>query len=170
MTYKLNLFHKQDCAVLKGSITLRQSAASISWQLYLRLNVESHSKRLSSSLPPAPNSLRENEIGIGTQVGTIVGADPSGSQILGVIFLLEWCLQGWSSVFLGGHIDSMVLGEPSKSAFSQGWFSSPPPVQCHEPLPINLQALCLLDQVPWIYLSLPLYNHKGFNLGHTWMV
>ena len=22
---------------------------------------------------------------------------------------------------------------------------------------------------PWIYLSLPLYNHKGFDLGHTWM-
>ena len=24
--------------------------------------------------------------------------------------------------------------------------------------------------IPWIYLSLPLYNHKGFGLGHTWMV
>ena len=22
----------------------------------------------------------------------------------------------------------------------------------------------------WVYLSLPLYNHKGFDLGHTWMV
>ena len=22
---------------------------------------------------------------------------------------------------------------------------------------------------PWIYLSPPLYNHKGFDLGHTWM-
>ena len=22
---------------------------------------------------------------------------------------------------------------------------------------------------PWIYLSFPLYNHKGFDLGHTWM-
>ena len=28
----------------------------------------------------------------------------------------------------------------------------------------------LSDLIPWIYLSLPLYNHKGFNLGHTWMV
>ena len=27
-----------------------------------------------------------------------------------------------------------------------------------------------LDLIPWIYLSLPLYNHKGFDLGHTWMV
>ena len=26
------------------------------------------------------------------------------------------------------------------------------------------------DLIPWIYLSLPLYNRKGFNLGHIWMV
>ena len=25
------------------------------------------------------------------------------------------------------------------------------------------------DLIHWIYLSLPLYNHKGFDLGHTWM-
>ena len=24
--------------------------------------------------------------------------------------------------------------------------------------------------IPWMYFSLPLYNHKGFNLSHTWMV
>ena len=28
----------------------------------------------------------------------------------------------------------------------------------------------LSDLIPWICLSLPLYNHKGFDLGHTWMV
>ena len=28
----------------------------------------------------------------------------------------------------------------------------------------------LSDLIPWIYFSLPLYNHKGFDLGHTWMV
>ena len=27
----------------------------------------------------------------------------------------------------------------------------------------------LSDLIPWIYLSLPLYIHKGFELGHTWM-
>ena len=26
------------------------------------------------------------------------------------------------------------------------------------------------DLIPWIYFSLPLYNHKGFDLGHTWMI
>ena len=24
--------------------------------------------------------------------------------------------------------------------------------------------------IPWIYFSLPLYNHKEFDVGHTWMV
>ena len=28
----------------------------------------------------------------------------------------------------------------------------------------------LSDLIPWIYLSLPLYSHKGFDLGHIWMV
>ena len=32
-------------------------------------------------------------------------------------------------------------------------------------------SLCTLrDLIPWIYLSPPLYNHKGFDLGHTWVV
>ena len=54
-------------------------------------------------------------------------------------------------------------------SFSWGWFWSPPPVQCYQPLSIVLQAPCLSDLIPWIYLSLPPYNHKGFDLGHTWM-
>ena len=28
----------------------------------------------------------------------------------------------------------------------------------------------LSDLIPWIYLSLPLCDHKEFDLGHTWMV
>ena len=53
---------------------------------------------------------------------------------------------------------------------SWGWSWSLPPVQCHEPPSIVPQALYLSDLIPWIYLSLPLYNHKGFDLGHIWMV
>ena len=41
--------------------------------------------------------------------------------------------------------------------------------QCHEPPPIILQALCLSDLIPWIYFSLPVYYHKVFDLGHTWV-
>ena len=44
------------------------------------------------------------------------------------------------------------------------------PIQCHELLPTVLQALCLPDLILWIYLSLSLYKHKGFDLGHIWMV
>ena len=48
---------------------------------------------------------------------------------------------------------------------------------------VLVTALCTMSQTsihsssgslsirsnPWIYLSLPLYNHKEFDLGHTWM-
>ena len=55
-------------------------------------------------------------------------------------------------------------------SFSWGWSWSLPPVQCHEPPYIVHQALYLPDLIPWIYLSLPLFIHKGFDLCHTWMV
>ena len=34
---------------------------------------------------------------------------------------------------------------------------------------VHRQALCLSDLIPWIYFSLPLYNHKVFDLGHIWI-
>ena len=34
---------------------------------------------------------------------------------------------------------------------------------------IHSSSGTLSDLIPWIYLSLPLNNHKGFDLGHTWM-
>ena len=49
-------------------------------------------------------------------------------------------------------------------SFSWGWFWSLPPVQCHKPPSLVLQALCLSDLIPWIYFSLSLHNHKGINL------
>ena len=53
-------------------------------------------------------------------------------------------------------------------SFSLGWFWSLPSVQCCKPPSIVLQALCLPQLFPWSYSSLPLCNHKGFDLGHTW--
>ena len=35
---------------------------------------------------------------------------------------------------------------------------------------VHLSSGTLSDLIPWIYLSLPLYNRKGFDLGHIWMV
>ena len=45
-------------------------------------------------------------------------------------------------------------------SFSWGWSWSLSPVQCHEPLPIVHQALCLSDLIPWIYLSNFLFFNK----------
>ena len=42
--------------------------------------------------------------------------------------------------------------------------------KCYEHLPIVLHALILSNLVLRICLSLPLYNCKLFDLGHTWMV
>ena len=55
-------------------------------------------------------------------------------------------------------------------SFSWGWFWSLPPVQCHKLPSRALQALCVSNLIPWNCLSLPLYNCKGFDLGHTWTV
>ena len=52
-------------------------------------------------------------------------------------------------------------------SFSWVWFLSLPPVQCYEPPSIVLQPLCLSNLILWVYLSLSLYNCKGFDLGHT---
>ena len=54
-------------------------------------------------------------------------------------------------------------------SFPWGWFWSLLPVQCCELSSIVLQALSLLDLIPWIYSSPPLCNHKEFDLGHPWL-
>ena len=35
---------------------------------------------------------------------------------------------------------------------------------------IHSSSGTLSDLIPWIYFSLPPYSHKGFDLGHNWMV
>ena len=50
-------------------------------------------------------------------------------------------------------------------SFSWGWSWSLPPVQCH-----SSSGNLSIRPNPWIYFSVPLYNHKGFDLYHTWMV
>ena len=66
-------------------------------------------------------------------------------------FLISW-LQSPSAVIL----------EPKKiKSVTASTFS---PSICHEVM--ELDAM-ILDLIPWIYLSPPLYNHKGFDLGHT---
>ena len=45
-------------------------------------------------------------------------------------------------------------------SFSWRWSWSLPAIQCHKPWSIVPQAFSLSDLIPWIYLSLSLYNHK----------
>ena len=84
-----------------------------------------------------------------------------------------WVIVPWLKRF-GKHACGCPSGEETAMTwcffFSWGWSWSLPPVQCHEPLSIVLQAFSISDLIPWIYLSLPLHSHKGFDLGHTWMV
>ena len=84
-----------------------------------------------------------------------------------LIYLLCLLLFFFSQLFVGPPQMAIF---PFCISFSWGWSWSLPPVQCHEPLYIALQALCLSALIPWIYLSFPLYNCKGFDLGHIWMV
>ena len=96
-------------------------------------------------------------------------------------FSFELCIQmGISFLFSFAFCFSSVLSyllRPPQTAilpfcisFSGGWSGSLSPVQCHEPPSIGLQALYLSDLIPWIYLSLPVYNCKGFDLDHIWML
>ena len=61
---------------------------------------------------------------------------------------------------------------PFNISFFWVWSWSLPLVQCHKPPSIAFQALCLSDLIPWIYLSLSLYNCKGLmgsqGVGRDW--
>ena len=47
-------------------------------------------------------------------------------------------------------------------SFSRGWLWSLLPLHCHKPPSVGLQALCLSDLTPWIYLSLPCIIVRDF--------
>ena len=86
---------------------------------------------------------------------------------LGISFLFFFAFR-FSSIQLFVRPPQTTIW-PFCISFPWGWSWSLPPVQRQEPPSIVLQALCLSDLIPWIYSSLPLYNCKEFNLGHTWM-
>ena len=87
---------------------------------------------------------------------------------------LEWYHHCFSLLFfpqLSVWKPSQTTTLPSCIFFPLGWFWSLPPVQRYEPFSHSFSGSLStrLDLITWIYLSLPLYNHKGFDLGHTWM-
>ena len=85
---------------------------------------------------------------------------------MGISFLFSFAFHFFSQLFVRPHQTTIL---PFCISFSWGWAWSLPPVQCHKPPSIVLQALCLSDLIPWIYLSVPLYNHKRFDLGHYYL-
>ena len=58
---------------------------------------------------------------------------------------------------------------PSLHFFSMGMVLIPVPCTMSQ-TSVNSSSGSLSDLIPWIYFSLSLYNHKGFDLDHTWMV
>ena len=90
-------------------------------------------------------------------------------SLLGYIFSFLLCLSlfFFSQLFVGPPQTTIL---PFCISFSWRCSWSSPPVQCYEPPSIVLQAFCLSNVIPWICFSLPLYNCKGFDLGHTWIV
>ena len=79
-------------------------------------------------------------------------------------FLICFSLLLFSQLFVRAPHTAIL---PFCIFFSCNRFCPLSPVQCHEPPSIVHQALRLSDLVPQIYFSLPLYNDKGFDLGHT---
>ena len=68
----------------------------------------------------------------------------------------KWVYLSFSPLPLAFFFSQLFVRPPQTTilrfciSFSWGWSWSLPPVQCHEPLSIVLQALCLSDVIPWI--------------------
>ena len=75
------------------------------------------------------------------------------------LFYFPFSFSFFSQLFVRAPQTSIL---PFCISFSWGWSWSLPPVQCHKPPSLVLQALCLSDLIPWIYLLLLLYNCEVF--------
>ena len=81
-------------------------------------------------------------------------------------YSLELCIQTdisfLSPLFFASLLFSAIIKASSDNyfafciSFSWEWSWSLPPVKCHKPLSIVLQAFSLSDLIPWIHMSLPL--------------
>ena len=77
----------------------------------------------------------------------------------GYIFFFLLCLSRlfFSQLFVSPPQTTVL---PFCISFSWGWFWSPLPRQCHKPASIHSSSGALSDLIPWIYLSLLLYNQR----------
>ena len=88
---------------------------------------------------------------------------------------LKWVYLSFSPLLFASLLSSAICRASSDSHFAFWHFFFLGivliPVSC--PMPwtsVHSSSGTLSDLIPWINFSLPLYNRKGFNLGHTWMV
>ena len=71
----------------------------------------------------------------------------------------KWVYLSFSPLPFASLLFTAILRSPQTAIlpfciyFSWGWSWFLSPIQCHEPLSIVLQALCLSDLILWIYLS-----------------
>ena len=63
---------------------------------------------------------------------------------------------------MGVHMFPILKPPPTSLPVPSLWV-----IPVHQPQASCLKALCLLNLIPWIYLSPPLYNHKGFVFVHS---
>ena len=91
---------------------------------------------------------------------------------LSLLFLGTLCSDGYIFLFLCLSLlffSQLFVRPPQRTilpfsiSFSWGWSWSLPPIQCHKPPSIVLQALCLSDLILWIYFSLPLWFRSYLN-------
>ena len=104
-------------------------------------------------------------------IGIIVTPNSISSSLTFCLISLEpssiicICISGYSSwnlaIIDGKYAAPITGGSPSFSTFFEY-------VKLSSSLYIS--KFIVTDLGPSIYSSLPLYNHKGFDLGHTWMV
>ena len=84
---------------------------------------------------------------------------------------LKWVYVSFSPLSFASLLFSAICKASSSNhfAFLQFFFLGmvlvTTSVKCYEHMSIILQALCLPDLIPWIYLSPSLYNDKEFELG-----
>ena len=83
---------------------------------------------------------------------------------MSISFLFSFAFSFSSQLFV--RPQTTIL--PFCISFSWRWSWSLTPIQCHEPLSKVLQALSLADLIPWIYLSLLLYNRNVVHWRREW--
>ena len=85
----------------------------------------------------------------------------------------QWVYLYFSPFPLASHLFSTILKASSENhfAFMHLFFLGMVLITASYTMSqtsVHSSSGTLSNLAPWIYLSLPLYNRKGFHLGHTW--